>query len=379
MHFREPGNEHKENLYHGTAGAIMGGITGVFEMPNTNPSTTSVESMADKVSRAEKSAWSNYSFYMGACPENVDELTKLENVPGCCGVKIFMGSSTGSLLVDEEALLNLALKNGKRRVAVHCELESRLIERKDLALKGKPETHPVWRDELTGLLATQLLVKLARENNRPIHTLHITTAEEMEFLKDQKDIATVEVLPQHLTLSAPECYERLGTLAQMNPPIRDKRHQDALWKAVTSGIVDVMASDHAPHTLEEKNNNYTNAPSGGPLVQHALVALMEAHHKGKISVESKLDVGTTFFVEIRLKKELEIKEDVLNIQPKKSIINLKGKKVLVADDDILNQTIVCHFLDKENAGITIVKDGLEALTMVIPAFSLSKKCRNYHC
>ncbi|PIS11192.1 MAG: dihydroorotase, partial [Bdellovibrio sp. CG10_big_fil_rev_8_21_14_0_10_47_8] len=255
VHFREPGMMQKEDLQSGTLAAALGGVTSVFEMPNTNPATTTAELFADKLRRAHGRAWVNYGFYIGGSAENVDQLAELEKAPGCSGIKVFMGSSTGSLLIDDEAILEAVFRKGSRRVILHSEDEKRLRERKHLALESKDvRTHPVWRDELTALTSTQLAVRLSLETKRPIHVLHITTQEEMDFLRAQKrktDLISVEVLPQHLTLAAPECYERLGTLAQQNPPIREQRHQDALWKAVLDGTVDVLGSDHAPHTLEE--------------------------------------------------------------------------------------------------------------------------------
>ncbi|MBX2987241.1 MAG: dihydroorotase [Bdellovibrionaceae bacterium] len=277
VHMREPGLEHKEDLETGTRGALLGGITSVFEMPNTNPSTTTRAAFEEKLRRAAGRCHTNYAFFIGGSPDNVEQLAELEIQPHCAGIKVFMGSSTGTLLVEEDVTLERILRAGRRRVIVHCEDEARLKERKHLAVEGAhARFHPVWRDELTALRATQRLLALARKTSRPVHVLHVTSAEEMDFLKTQKDIATVEVLPQHLTLEAPECYERLGTLAQMNPPIRDGRHRERLWKAVLDGTVDVLGSDHAPHTLEEKSKTYPQSPSGFPGTQ-TLVTLMLDH------------------------------------------------------------------------------------------------------
>ena len=240
----------------------------MFEMPNTNPSTTSAALLADKLTRARERAWCDYAFFVGATEENARYLGELERLPGCAGVKIFMGSSTGSLLVADDEGLRLVLENGRRRVAVHAEDEARLRERLSLVPEGADVAlHPVWRDVETATRATERLMRLARETARRVHVLHVTTAEEMDILKAHKDIATVEVTPQHLTLQAPECYERLGTLAQMNPPIREARHRQGLWEGVRQGIVDVIGSDHAPHTREEKARPYPKSPSGMPGVQ----------------------------------------------------------------------------------------------------------------
>jgi dihydroorotase len=286
VHFREPGLTHKEDLESGTRGAVLGGITAVFEMPNTKPSTTTAAMFEHKLSRAQGRVWSDIAFFIGAAPENIEELAQLELHPNCCAVKIFMGSSTGSLLIENEAALLKILQKGRRRVAVHCEDEQRLRDRKKLVEgSGDPRLHPFWRDETTAYLATSRLVRCAREAGRRVHVLHVTTAEEMAFLKTAKDIATVETLPQHLTLSAPECYERLGTFAQMNPPIREKRHQDALWRAISDGTVDVLGSDHAPHTRAEKLQAYPNTPSGMTGVQTMLPLMLNHVNAGRLSLE----------------------------------------------------------------------------------------------
>ncbi|MFN8614697.1 MAG: dihydroorotase [Vampirovibrionales bacterium] len=285
VHFREPGLTHKEDLESGTRGAVLGGITTVLEMPNTNPSTTDAAAMADKVHRAQQTAWCNTQFFVGVTPHNASQLETLERLPGCCGGKIFMGSSTGSLLVDDAKALEAAFASGHRRICVHAEDEARLKERYSLAAtEGHPRAHPLWRDEQTGLIATQQAVALAEKYRRPVHVLHVTTAEEAAFLAQHKRWATMEVLPQHLTLSAPECYERLGTLAQMNPPIREKRHQEALWQAVQTGVVNVIASDHAPHTLDEKAKPYPQSPSGLTGVQTLLPIMLNHVHAGRLSL-----------------------------------------------------------------------------------------------
>lgn len=291
VHLREPGLEHKEDLATGTAAAAMGGITAVFEMPNTKPSTTTAEAMADKFARAKGRAWVDHAFFMGGAPENADQLAELERLPGVSGIKIFMGSSTGSLLVDDETTLKRALASGRRRVAIHAEDESRLKARRHLVEGGAhPRMHPEWRDAETAILATQRVLRLAREAGRPIHVLHITTADEIEILSHHKDIATVEVTPQHLTLSAPDCYERLGTLAQMNPPIRGEEHRQGLWRGIRDGIVDVIGSDHAPHTLEEKAKPYPDSPSGMTGVQTLVPIMLDHVAAGRLTLERLVDL-----------------------------------------------------------------------------------------
>ncbi|MFA7431482.1 MAG: dihydroorotase [Rhodospirillaceae bacterium] len=291
VHFREPGLEHKEDLETGTRGAVLGGVTGIFEMPNTNPSTTTADGIADKVARGKGRAWCDHAFFLGAAGDNVAHLAEWERVPGCAGVKVFMGSSTGSLLVEDDAVLAQVLAAGTRRVAVHCEDEGRLRERRHLVEGGAPVTmHPEWRDAETALRATKRLVALAEKARRRVHVLHITTAEEIDFLAGHKDLVTVETTPQHLTLAGPEAYERLGTKAQMNPPIRDARHRDGLWRGIAEGVVDVIGSDHAPHTLEEKSKPYPASPSGMTGVQ-TLVPVMLTHvAEGRLSLARFVDL-----------------------------------------------------------------------------------------
>jgi dihydroorotase len=269
----------------------MGGVTAVFEMPNTTPATIDAAALKEKLTRAEGRAWCDHAFFMGAAAENADKLAELERLPGVCGVKIFMGSSTGSLLVDEEEVLRTALRSGRRRIAVHSEDETRLRERFELIRDGgKVSQHPEWRDVETAVRSTKRLLRLAREAGRRIHVLHVTTAEEVPILAANKDIATMEVTPQHLTLAAPYCYEELGSFAQMNPPIREARHRAALWEAVRLGIVDVIGSDHAPHTREEKAAPYPRSPSGMPGVQTLLPLLLDHMNAGKLTLERVVDL-----------------------------------------------------------------------------------------
>jgi len=290
VHFREPGNGHKEDLESGSLAAVMGGVTAVFEMPNTAPPTTTAEALADKLARADGRMHCDFAFYLGAAAENADRLGELELLQGAAGIKIFTGSSTGSLLVAEDETLERVLRSGRRRVAVHAEDEARLEARKDRRRSGDPASHADWRDAETALLATRRLLRLARRTGRRVHVLHVTTAEEVAELANHKDIASVETTPQHLTLAAPDCYERLGALAQMNPPIRDARHREALWQAVADGRVDVIGSDHAPHTAEEKAAGYPDTPSGMPGVQTLLPLLLDHHAAGRLTLERVVDL-----------------------------------------------------------------------------------------
>ena len=291
VHFREPGLEHKEDFATGTAGAALGGVTAVFDMPNTKPPTVTAAALADKCRRAKGRAWVDMAFFVGATPENIAELAALERLPGCAGVKMFMGSSTGSLLVADDATVAQVLANGFRRMAVHCEDEQRLTERVTIVKGGaEPAMHPEWRDVETARLATERLLALANGAKRRVHVLHVTTAEEMVLLADHRDTATVEVTPQHLTLEAPRCYEELDNYAQMNPPIRDARHREALWKAVEEGLVDCVGSDHAPHVRDEKNKPYPQSPSGMPGVQTLVPVMLDHVANGRLSLERFVDL-----------------------------------------------------------------------------------------
>lgn len=284
VHFREPGLEWKEDLETGARSGALGGVTCVFEMPNTEPTTTSPDMLLDKLARAKGRMDTDHAFYAGATNENADVLAEMEQMTGCCGVKVFMGASTGSLLVESDEGVERVLKAIKRRAAFHSEDEYRLAERRHLAVEGDWQSHIVVRDVEAAVSSTRRLLRLARKTGKRIHVLHISTAEEMELLRDAKDIASVEVLPNHLTLAAPDCYERLGAYAQQNPPVREARHRDALWRALNAGIVDVLATDHAPHTIEEKARPYPASPSGTPGVQTFIPVMLTHVNNGKMSL-----------------------------------------------------------------------------------------------
>lgn len=291
VHFREPGLEHKEDFETGTAGAVLGGVVAVMEMPNTKPPTVKAAALADKCRRAKGRAWCDMAFFIGATMENVEQLSKLERLPGCAGIKVFMGSSTGNLLVKDDATLLQVLLNGTRRIAVHCEDEFRLRKRFSLVEEGaNVAMHMEWRDVETARLATERLLQLAKGAKRRIHVLHVTTAEEITLLTNFKDLATVECTPQHLTLSAPDAYERLGTMAQMNPPIRSERHRSALWRAIENGVIDCIGSDHAPHTKQEKNQPYPQSPSGMTGVQTLVPIMLDHVAAGRLSLERFIDL-----------------------------------------------------------------------------------------
>lgn len=290
VHFREPGMEYKEDLETGSRSAVLGGVTAVFEMPNTRPPTTSREALAAKVAAATGRMYSDFAFFVGATRDNVDELGELELLPGAAGVKVFAGSSTGDLLVDDEETLARILASIRRRAAFHSEDEARLKERMPLQVEGDPSSHSVWRDPIAALASTERLLRLAGEAGKRIHILHVSTAAEMELLALHKDVASVEVTPQHLTLATPEAYEMLGTKAQMNPPLRDRAHQEVLWWGLTQGVVDVLGSDHAPHTLQEKSGSYPATPSGMPGVQTLVPVMLDHVNAGRLSLARFVDL-----------------------------------------------------------------------------------------
>ncbi|AHE51954.1 dihydroorotase [Sphingomonas sanxanigenens DSM 19645 = NX02] len=290
VHFREPGLEHKEDLESGSRAAVLGGVTAVFEMPNTKPNTDSAEALNHKLDRAYDRMWCDHAFYVGATSANAPMLAELERLPGTAGVKIFMGASTGDLLVSEDGELARVLASGRRRVAIHAEDEARMQERAGERVAGDPSSHPVWRDDESAMLATRRILTLARAARRRIHILHVTTPAELEVIAGHKDVATCEVTPQHLTLAGEDAYPRLGTFAQMNPPIRSGAHRDGLWHWLNQGVPDVLGSDHAPHTLEEKAQAYPASPSGMPGVQTLLPLMLDHVAKGRTTLQRVIEL-----------------------------------------------------------------------------------------
>ncbi len=290
VHFREPGLEHKEDLETGSRAAVQGGVTAVFEMPNTKPLTTTAATLADKVARAKNRMFCDFAFYVGGTRENIGDIPALERLEGSAGIKVFMGSSTGDLLVDDEASLARIIAGLRRRAAFHAEDEDRLKARMGLRRAGDPSSHPEWRDAQAALIATTRLVGLAERYKKRVHVLHVSTADEMAFLADHKDWASVEVTPHHLTLVAPDCYRELGTYAQMNPPVRDETHRRAIWAALVSGVVDVLGSDHAPHTREEKDHAYPTSHSGMTGVQTLVPIMLDHVNAGRLSLARFVDL-----------------------------------------------------------------------------------------
>ena len=333
VHFREPGSVDAEDLHTGSRAAIIGGITSVFEMPNTNPPTTNFVEFKKKIDIG-KGMYCNHAFYFGATAENFEILEKLKDLEGCCGIKLFAGSSTGNLLVDKEDDIEKVFKHASKVVAVHSEDEEILKLRKKLIENGNVKTHPVWRNEEVAISSTRKIVKIAKRLNKKAHILHVTTKEEVDFLSQNKGNITFEITPQHLTIYAPDCYDNLGSYAQMNPPIRDKSHYDRLWYAVRNNYNDTIGSDHAPHLKINKEKPYPNSPSGMPGVQTILPVMFNHMNNGKINlnqivnflcknpvkifgIKNKGYIKKNFdadFTIVDLKKEIEIKNE--NIESK---------------------------------------------------------------
>ncbi len=279
VHFREPGLTHKEDIGSGSAAAVIGGVTTYFEMPNTDPTTTDAEALAEKLEIASRTSWADHAFFVGATAENVERLGELEALPGCAGVKIFLGSSTGPLLLDDPDDLRVALAHGRRRVAAHCEDEARnaALKATEYPEGGGVEWHPRIRDAESARRATERFILAGEAADRPVHVLHVNAREELTVIAAARERGvdvTCEITPQHLWFSAPSAYAKLGTRVQQNPPIREEEHREALFDAFRAGFFDVIGSDHAPHTLEEKARPYPASPSGMPGVQTTLSVLL---------------------------------------------------------------------------------------------------------
>ena len=290
VHFREPGSTDSEDLESGSRAAVLGGVTSLFEMPNTNPPTSNLVEFDKKLQAAKNRMHSNYAFYFGATPDNTDQLAKLKDVEGCCGVKLFAGSSTGNLLVDKEADIEKVISSSDRIVSIHSEDEDIIKLRKKFIKKGDVHSHPEWRNVECAMSSTRRVVKIAERYNKKIHVLHITTKEEVDFLAMHKKNVTFETTPQHLTLYAPDCYEKLGSYAQMNPPLRTKEHYDRLWVAIKNNVVDVLGSDHAPHLKENKDKEYPNSPSGMPGVQTIFPVMLNHVNDGKLTLQQLINL-----------------------------------------------------------------------------------------
>jgi len=290
VHFREPGSTDAEDLESGSRAAILGGVTSLFEMPNTNPPTSNLVEFEKKLQAAKNRMHSNYAFYFGATPNNTDQLAQLKDVKGCCGVKLFAGSSTGNLLVDKEADIEKVISKSDRIVSIHSEDEDIIKLRTKFIKQGNVHSHPEWRNVECAMSSTRRVVKIAERYNKKIHVLHVTTRDEVDFLAMHKKNVTFETTPQHLTLYSPECYDKLGTYAQMNPPLRSKEHYNRLWLAIKNNIVDVLGSDHAPHLKENKDKEYPNSPSGMPGVQTIFPVMLDHVNNGKLTLQQLINL-----------------------------------------------------------------------------------------
>ena len=290
VHFREPGSTDAEDLESGSRAAVLGGVTALFEMPNTSPPTSNLVEFDKKLQAAKNRMHSNYAFYFGATPDNTNQLAKLKDVEGCCGVKLFAGSSTGNLLVDKEADIEKVISSSDRIVSIHSEDEDIIKLRKKFIKKGDVHSHAEWRNVEVAMSSTRRVVKIAERYNKKIHVLHVTTREEVDFLAMHKKNVTFETTPQHLTMYAPDCYDKLGTYAQMNPPLRTKEHYDRLWVAIKNNIVDVLGSDHAPHLKKNKDKEYPNSPSGMPGVQTIFPVMLDHVNNGKLTLHQLINL-----------------------------------------------------------------------------------------
>jgi dihydroorotase len=330
-HFREPGSTDTEDLHSGSRAAIVGGITSVFEMPNTNPPTSNKLEFQKKLDLAKNRMYCNYAFYFGATPYNSAELAELKDLKGCCGIKLFAGSSTGNLLVQHESDIEKVFQSSSKVVAVHSEDEEILNMRKKLIKEGNVHTHPLWRDEECAISSTRRIVRIAERYKKKAHILHVTTKQEVDFLSQHKGNITFEITPQHLTIFAPDCYDKLGTYAQMNPPIRDKSHYDRLWYGVKNNLNDTIGSDHAPHLKKNKEKKYPNSPSGMPGVQTLMPVMLNHVNNKKLSLHQLVNLVCENPVKIfGIKDKGFIKE---GFDADITIVDM-NKKILIKNENI---------------------------------------------
>jgi dihydroorotase len=291
VHLRDPGDRNVETIPTGTKAAVLGGLAAVFDMPNTSPAIVDAERLAWKQAFVEEAAWCDMGLYVGGTKTNIPALAQLERARGVCGIKIFAGSSTGDLMVEDDEHLEQVMRSGRRRIAYHSEDEYRLQSRKPLFKSGDPYAcHMEWRDEETAFLGTRRLMALAQKTGRPAHILHVSTAQELDYLKGFRDIATCEVLVNHLTQVAPECYEVLRGFGVMNPPIRGQAHQDAAWRAINDGTVDTIGSDHAPHARDKKQLPWPDCPAGLTGVQTLVPVMLNHVNAGRLSLGRMVDL-----------------------------------------------------------------------------------------
>ncbi|UPK29982.1 dihydroorotase [Bradyrhizobium sp. 195] len=291
VHLRDPGDAKVETLGTGTRGAVLGGIATLFDMPNTNPPIIDQERLDWKRGYAEEHSWCDIGLYIAGAKTNIGELAHLESEAGVCAIKVFAGSSTASLLVEDDEHLEKLMRAGRRRIAFHSEDEYRLQARKPMFSRGMPHrSHMEWRDEECAFLGTRRLMALARKTGRPAHILHVSTAEELGYLREHRDIATVEVLVNHLTQVAPDCYDTLKGFGVMNPPIRGERHREASWAALRDGVVDTIGSDHAPHSRAAKELPWPDCPAGLTGVQTLVPVMLDHVNAGRLSLARLVDL-----------------------------------------------------------------------------------------
>jgi dihydroorotase len=296
VHFREPGLTHKAEIATESKAAVAGGITSFMEMPNTKPQATTIEELEKKYHRASEVSMANYSFYLGATNDNLEEIRKLDPTRNC-GLKVFMGSSTGNMLVDKPEALEKIFAESPTLIATHCEDEATIRKnsekvRSEYGDDVPVKMHPHIRSEEACFLSSELAVKLAKKHGSRLHVLHISTARELDLFQQGTDFdkkrITAEVCIHHLWFSD-EDYEQKGTLIKWNPAIKTTHDRDSLVAAVLNDKLDVIATDHAPHTIEEKQSKYFQSPSGGPMVQHALTAMLELVHRNQLTIEKVVE------------------------------------------------------------------------------------------
>jgi dihydroorotase len=352
VHFRDPGLTHKEDLQSGSRSALLGGVTTFLEMPNTHPSTTTKEAIEFKINKAKKTSHTNFGFFIGANGKNLDEIKACQGMDGCPGVKIFLGSSTGDLLLYQEDKLLEIFQSIKSPIALHSENEEMLKERKSIQKEATSvHAHYEWRNVETALSSTERVIGIARKANKKVHVLHITSKEEIEFLQKNKDICTVEVTPQHLTLFAPDIYDQIDTKAQMNPPIRTKEHRDALWSiGIEENVVDVIGSDHAPHTIKEKKRGYPLSPSGMTGVQTILTIMLDHVNQGRLTLEKCVQLLSSRPAQLyNLRNKGALK---LGYDADCTLIDLKKSQTL-KDEDMASKVGWTPYHNKKIQGVVV--------------------------
>ena len=350
VHFREPGSTDTEDLHSGSRAAIVGGITSVFEMPNTNPPTSNKIEFRKKLDLAKNRMYCNYAFYFGATPDNESELADLKDLEGCCGIKLFAGSSTGNLLVQHEDDIEKVFKSSSKVVSVHSEDEEILNMRKKLIKEGDVHSHPLWRNEECAISSTRRIVRIAERYKKKAHILHVTTKQEIDFLSQHKGNITFEITPQHLTIFAPDCYDKLGTYAQMNPPIRDKSHYDRLWYGVRNNFLDTIGSDHAPHLKANKDKTYPNSPSGMPGIQTLVPVMLNHVNDEKLTIQQFVNFVCENPVKIfGIKNKGFIKKD---FDADLTIVDM-NKKIKIKNENIESKCKWSPFNGMEFKGIPV--------------------------